>query len=764
MEFTRVGKTYQMVINTGKDLEDVLVLDEALWGATSAPANAFRADPELIKILDPAATGRITSNALKDAIRWLLAQLPKHDEITKEFNGSLQLKDIDASTPVGKALVNSANYILAELKAENKEAITLQQIRNFLDTVAKRPLNGDGVLSLAAAGPNIIKPEANDNIKNLITDTIAATGGTPDLDGTQGASEKNFNDFLAAAKEYLAWKKQGEIPEGQDKTDLMPFGPDTPALSALSQQHAPQVDNFFKLCDLLAFDQRLVQQALGPDNKAAAFDPAKQEEVVAYINGLPFSEPVKEAKLTLDANKINPLYKGWWQQVIDKLVKPILGDGLTEISRQDWAKIRATFAPYEAYLAAKKGASVEKVPADKLQAYLDNPNLVAETQELLNADKAVAETVKAAKEVEKLLLLRASLLRIVNNFVSFPELYDGNTNALFECGELVIDGRWFNVSFAVDAVPAHMAIAKTSLLCLLYAEIDKGAAGKFNVVVPVTFGTQGNLAVGKRGVFFDLDGKEYDAKIVQIITNPICVSEALFAPFSKLWNIVEGKIEAWSGSAEKKLQADFTKAITPPAPGAAPAPAPAPAAAPAAGAKPGDKSGMFLGVSVAIAALGSAFAFISKTLAGMTGLQIIITIACAILILMLPVSILAIIKLNKQDLSTVLEGSGWAINLRMRLTAKLRGQFTNFGKYPKDAIGTPKRKVLRYLIIILLIAIIGYTGKRIYSRYKAAKAEKAAVQEVQQAPTPPVDPANPAEAPAAPAPAPAAPAPAPAAK
>ena len=714
MKFTNVGKTYQMVIENGVDLEGILTLDEAIWGATSAPTAALKADPVLIKSLDPTASGRITSNALKDAITWLLAQLPAHEKITKEFDGKLLLSDIDTANPTGKALVDSAKYIIGELKAEDKEHISLEQIRTFCANVAKLALNGDGVISVAAAG-------SNEKLKNLVLDTVASTGGTADLDGTQGATDKNIADFLAAAKDYLAWKKQGDIPAGETKTDIMIFGADTPALSALSAQNAAKVDDFFKLCAMLAFDERLVPQALGPVGKANAFDPANAEEVDAYLNGLPLSTPVASNLLSLDPDKINPLYRNWWIQVAEKLVKPIIGD-VKAITQQDWAKIRGTFAAYEAYMAGKKGAIVEKVPVDKLQDYVDDKNLLPDAAKLQVLDKAVADTTKAAREVEKLLLYRAQIIRVANNFVSFSELYDKDQMAMFECGRLVIDGRWFNVTFNVENPAAHQTMAKPSLMCLMYIEVTKNGT-KFNYVAPVTYGSKGNLGVGKRGVFFDLDGKEYDAVITHFIENPVCVREALLAPFSRLWNIVESKIESWSGEAEKKLEADFTKVVNDPTAVAA---ATATATAPPAAAKPaGDKSGMFLGVSVAIAALGSAFAFISKTLASMSLTGIIITVIAALMVIMLPITILTYIKLRKQDLSAVLEGCGWAINLRMKLTSKLRGQFTNFGKYPKGASGTPVKRYTFIYVIILILFALAYGGKYWYD-YKKEKEAKAA--------------------------------------
>ena len=61
---------------------------------------------------------------------------------------------------------------------------------------------------------------------------------------------------------------------------------------------------------------------------------------------------------------------------------------------------------------------------------------------------------------------------------------------------------------------------------------------------------------------------------------------------------------------------------------------------------------------------------------------------------------------RKQDLSSLLEGCGWAINLRMRLNSKLRGQFTTFGKYPKDAKGTPKSRGLLFLLLAILAVLL----------------------------------------------------------
>ena len=140
-----------------------------------------------------------------------------------------------------------------------------------------------------------------------------------------------------------------------------------------------------------------------------------------------------------------------------------------------------------------------------------------------------------------------------------------------------------------------------------------------------------------------------------------------------------------------------------------------------------------MGIGIAAAAIGSALAFITKTLAGMTGLQIWITVIVAILALMLPISIIAIIKLSRQDLSSILEGCGWGINMKVRLDGKLRKQFTYYGKYPKGAKGTPKHYALKVLLTIILLILLGFGGCKYYKSQKAQKEERIKQEEAAKA-------------------------------
>jgi hypothetical protein len=248
-------------------------------------------------------------------------------------------------------------------------------------------------------------------------------------------------------------------------------------------------------------------------------------------------------------------------------------------------------------------------------------------------------------------------------------------------GSAVMDGRCLSLAVKVENLAEHSAIAKASSLFVVYLEITGAANEKFLVAVPITSGTKGNLAVGKRGVFFDIHGKEYDAQVKQVIENPVSLREALGMPFVRLWRILEGRIETWSSSAEKGLETEFGKAL----PATATATA-APAAAQAAQRSP---TGAFMGLAFVTAALGSAFAFITKTFSSMNRQHIMLSLAAAAGLVILPITLVAYLKLRRQDLSSLLEGCGWAINARMRLDRKQRRHFTRSYEYPKEAEGMP---------------------------------------------------------------------------
>ncbi len=106
---------------------------------------------------------------------------------------------------------------------------------------------------------------------------------------------------------------------------------------------------------------------------------------------------------------------------------------------------------------------------------------------------------------------------------------------------------------------------------------------------------------------------------------------------------------------------------------------------PPGGAASGSPAGIIAWLSVSLAALSSGWAFVVNQLSDLDASQIwrgVGFVAAGILIaILVPVGIVALLKLRRQDLSSLLEGCGWAINARMRLTRSQRKHFTKRARF-----------------------------------------------------------------------------------
>ena len=726
MKFVKQGKAYQLVIENGHDLKDALTLDEALWVAMSAPVKAFVCDPKFLNYVNTGKNGHLSSEELKGAIRWLLDVYPKKDQITAKFGGTLRLSDLNVESETGKAIDHSARYILKDLEAKDPEAIDLATVRKFQDILTARPLNGDGVISLLATTEtkDAAKAEA---MKAFVADAVTATGGTPDLDGTQGATldqVKAFNDAIPA---YLDWLAKGALPEGQATSEIYPFGADTAALLGLLDAKSALVNEFFKLCALQDFDTRLTGVVLQGNGAPAAIDPTQWPGVESHLQAMPLVQPNGKDQIPLDnLDYINPLYRDWWRDLLNKVIKPVLGADTAALTPAGWAQVQAVFGAYRAYMADQQGGICAAVAVENLRKYLADKELIPLAEDLATRDAAVAAILKEAGLVEQALLYLQYLIPLCNNFISFPDLYEPKQLTLFERGKAVIDGRWFNMCFPVDDTGAHSALAANSSMFLIYIEVE--APKPYVVCAPVTIGDKGNLVAGKRGIFFDRDGVEFTCHITKVIENPVCLKEALVAPFSKFGKMAEDKVSGMANNSDSTLTKSMGDALNDPKAAAAATAAQAPAQKDG-----GNKAMMFAGIGMAFAAISSALAFICKTLSSMSALAIVISIVAVILILLAPIALLAIIKLRRQDLSSLLEGNGWAINSRMRLTRKQRKTFSRGGLFPKDAEGTPRKRFIRFitwLVIIALVILLGAVGYIHYANCRAACAKQSTIERV----------------------------------
>ena len=691
--FRRYGRAYHLLITTAEDLESIFELDEAHWVATNAPINTINCDSVLLNLVDSDDNDRITCQEMKEAIGWLLEVLKDYEGVN-EKSGRLRLAAINTDTPPGRQSRTAAAKILSRLGKSQDDEITLQQVRQIKAQVEAMPVSEAGVVLPQAAD--------DDDIKGFLADISATTGGTPHPSGVSGVGSDQLDKFLADAAAYLNWHEQGVIPAGSDKTEIMPFGSDTPAAFAILESLRGKIDQYFAQCEALALDERFVQRMgwTEAELEGVDFDDPAVIEGVLKKAPLAKASPTRSLSLT---DPVNPYYAATLENFSRDVAAPVLGDCGTTLSALQWNEIKSFFAAHQSWGQANPNTPVEQLGLAQLRTYLDD-KYAHTVRDLIAESAQTAFVLDNIRLLEKLILYQGHLIDLTNNFISFPHLYDPASRAMFELGTLVMDGRKFNLAVKVENRTQHAAIAKTSNMFVLYVEVvPPGGAPKFEVAVPVTSGGKGNLCLGKRGAFCDLKDNIYDAKVVHIIENPISYREALVSPFQRIGRLLTGKIESITTDAEKKL--DKQVAL------------PTAAAKPAATQNPGMLSGgMLVGGGVALAALSSALAYITATLADVEPIRIIAGILGAVLLVLLPISIVAFLKLRRRDLSAILEGSGWGVNSRMRLTSKQSRFFTERPKYPPGAKGIRRLGPRLAIIIVLVIAVLG-CGGYLFHRY-----------------------------------------------
>ena len=326
------------------------------------------------------------------------------------------------------------------------------------------------------------------------------------------------------------------------------------------------------------------------------------------------------------------------------------------------------------------------------------------------AGKAAAEAANAAaltaaqaqyKPLEKLLLLCRDFVTLLRNFVSFQDFYAKRGKALlgrgdakdapwaiFQAGTLVIDQRACNLCLKVSDMAKHNTQAPDSGMFLIYCNCKHQASGQtMQIVAAMTVGDIRNLKVGKNALFYDRQGRDWEAEVVKIIDNPISIGQAFWSPYRKLGNWVSGLITKSAAEKEKKSFADMTTKVQT-------APATAPAAGQPAQPAPFDIAkfaGIFAAIGMAIGFIGSFFTSLALGLKGL-GWWGWLVIPGLLLVISGPSMILAWMKLRKRNLAPLLNANGWAINADAIVNVLFGNTLTDQAQYPMVKLKDPFAK------------------------------------------------------------------------
>jgi hypothetical protein len=287
---------------------------------------------------------------------------------------------------------------------------------------------------------------------------------------------------------------------------------------------------------------------------------------------------------------------------------------------------------------------------------------------------------------------------LLRNFVSFQDFYakrgkallgrgadDESPWAIFQAGTLVIDQRACNLCLKVSDMVKHNTQAPDSGMFLLYCNCKHHASGQtMQIVAAMTVGDIRNLKVGKNALFYDRQGRDWEAEVVKIIDNPISIGQAFWSPYRKLGNWISGLITKSVADKESKSFTQITENLqnVPASTDKAAAPVPFDIAR---------FAGIFAAIGMAVGAIGAFLTSLLEQVIGMKAWALMI-IPALLIIISGPSMILAWMKLRKRNLAPLLNANGWAINSDAIVSVLFGNTLTDQAQFPFVKIKDPFAK------------------------------------------------------------------------
>ncbi|MBQ6175719.1 MAG: hypothetical protein IJK29_00835 [Bacteroidales bacterium] len=687
--FTSVGGTVRVKITSGADIAHLGELDRKLWTVLSCPAKNLEFDQKTLELIDADHDGNIRVDEVIATAQWLTTVLKDHDLLLTRGT-EIPFAAFNEENPEGAKLLASAKQILANLKLE-KDSIALEDTADMTKIFADTKFNGDGVITPASAD--------DEKLAALVTTITEKIGKAADRSGADGVTADHIEAFYTALADYATWQAAGT-------KEVFPFGDKTADALAAVNALKDKVADFFMRCKLIGFDQAIAPAVDVSVDKIGAIE-GNLAEAGSAIADEPLAKPAADGILPLDA--VNPA----WKAAIEGMRALVLDADKKTLTEAEWADICGKFAPYTAWMDAKKGAEVEALGIDEVKALLKADQKEA-LLKLVEADKALEEEALSIEAVDKLLRLFHNFYDFLNNYVVFADFYDPDRKAIFQAGRLYIDQRSTDLCVRVDG--PHPEISSLSGMYILYCACKSEKLGKaMNIAAVLTKGDVDGLRPGKNAVFYDRDGNDWSAVVTSIVENPLSLRQAFWAPYKKAGRWINDKVNKFASDKNAKGEGTLStitdKATTAPAGAEGATKAGADAAQKAAPFDIARFAGIAAAIGMAVAAVGAILVGIVKGLAALKWWQWIILIAALMLIISLPSVFIAWRKLRRRDLGPVLNANGWAINASSLVSVKYGKGLTEVAKFPKltavDPVARRKaawRKFFFWLIVVLVAA------------------------------------------------------------
>src|SRR4051812_45186588 len=148
-KFFRTGGLDQVSLETAEDLLALGELDQKLWVALSCPVKGLEIDEATLTLIDGDGDGHIHVKEVVAAVHWAAAHLKRPADLLTP-SATLSLSAINALTPEGKTVFNSAKHILASLGKAEADMISVDDTADTAKILAAKAPNGDGIITARA--------------------------------------------------------------------------------------------------------------------------------------------------------------------------------------------------------------------------------------------------------------------------------------------------------------------------------------------------------------------------------------------------------------------------------------------------------------------------------------------------------------------------------------------------------------------------------------------------------------------------------------
>ncbi|WP_051306753.1 hypothetical protein [Massilia alkalitolerans] len=687
--FFSAGGFTQVRLDTGADLVNLKQLDQKLWVALSCPVQGLEFDRRTLALMDTDNDGHIRAPELIAAIDWAAARLASPDVLAQ--GGPLPLAALDIDSAEGARLLTSARHVLDSLGKGGSDSISVEDVSDSDRIFSGMAFNGDGIITAAAACDEALGP-----VFAAIVDTL---GGVPDRSGAPGIDGARADRFFTEAEAWLAWQSRP-----QEDAALLPLGADTGSAFAALAAIRAKADDYFTRCSLAEFDPRAAELMNGAPEEIRAVGARSLTADDAALAALPIAYVQAGGALPLESG-INPAWTAAVAALRDKVVRPLLGDR-DSLGAGEWEDLKVRFAAYQAWQAARPDTPLAGLETARLQAFLA-PGIRAAIDGLLSRDLALAPEANAIAEVERLVRYVRDLEQLANNFVSFRNFYSSGDKAIFQAGTLFLDGRSCELCIKVLDPARHGILASLSGVYLAYCDCVRGSE-KMSIAAAFTAGDSDQLMVGRNGIFYDREGKDWDATITKIVDHPISIRQAFWAPYRKATRLISEQMEKFAATRARGVDDVTSKLVNETGSkvesGARPGPAPTPFDA-------ARFAGIFAALGLAIGAIGTALASVVTGFLGLEGWQMPLAMAGLFLAISGPSVAMAFFKLRNRNLGPILDANGWAVNARARINIPFGTALTRMARLPdgaerslRDPYAAQRASWKFYLVLGMLVA------------------------------------------------------------